>query len=220
MTPARARAVLKAPPGADRPALVRAYRAALKSTHPDLGGSDSGLREVVEAYRLLQGLAVAVEGRTGAARVQPGVHRLEITVAEALFGGEREVSIAGREFTVALPPGLRAGELLRFDGAVTVRIAVASDGGMALRGDDLWLEVASPLPAGRVEIDTPKGKRWIWVKPKAGSRTLVRLPGEGLPARAGRKAGDLFVRLKAPERPPERPARALLRRFSETWAAG
>jgi curved DNA-binding protein CbpA len=47
------RAVLGVPPGAPPDAVRRAYRRKLKEVHPDPGGSDEAVRQVVEAYRTL-----------------------------------------------------------------------------------------------------------------------------------------------------------------------
>jgi curved DNA-binding protein len=230
MTPKQARQVLNAPAGADEDALGRAFRAAVKAAHPDLGGDGDRLREVVEAHRLLKAVAV---GRIGCPATSPPCrprsperHPLEITVAEALFGGRRRVTIEGRTLDVKLPAGLRAGETLRLAGAgaggcdLRVRITIATNGGLAVRGDDIWVSAKAPLNyGGRLEIDTPRGRRAIWLTRKVGSKRLLRLNGEGLPARGDRPGGDLIVRLEASEAAVETPAREKLRRFAGNWAA-
>lgn len=231
MTPKQARLVLNAPAGADEDTLGKAYRAAVKSAHPDHGGDAERLREVVEAHRLLKGLAAgrirfppAVQPQPAAAT--PKRHSLEITVPEALFGGRRRVTLEGRTIEVKLPEGLRAGEVLRLSRAgpggsdLFLRISIAADPELAVRGDDLWLRAKAPLDyGGRLEIDTPRGRRAVWLTRKVGSKRLLRLGGEGLPARGQRLAGDLIVRLEAAEAPVETPAREMLRRFAGTWAA-
>jgi curved DNA-binding protein len=72
---------------------------------------------------------------------------------------------------------------------------------------------------GRVTVETPVGPRTLWVSRKAADRKLVRLPGEGLPATATRRRGDLFVRLAAGPDRAESAAKVLLRRFAAAWAA-
>ena len=54
----------------------------------------------------------------------------------------------------------------------------------------------------------------------AGERKLVRLVGQGLPARGQHRRGHLFLRL-APAKAgqADSAARALLRRFAAAWAA-
>ncbi len=81
----------------------------------------------------------------------------------------------------------------------------------AIRRDDLWLTVkVEPrvlTGGGRLELDTPLGRRTVWISRKAGARGLVRLPGQ-----------DLFIRLEA-QVPPDGPARSRLRQFAAAWAA-
>jgi curved DNA-binding protein len=235
MTPREARQVLNAPSGADEAALARAYRSAVKAAHPDHGGDAERLRQVIEAHRLLKSMArgrlsfppaATAQPRSAQARPTPVRHPIEISVAEALFGGRRRVTLEGRPLELRLPEGLRAGEVLRLARAsaegrdLYVRIAIAAEPDLAVRGDDLWLRAAAPANyGGRLEIDTPRGRRAVWLTRKVGSKRLLRLSGEGLPARGQRKAGDLIVRLEAPTAPAETPAREMLRRFAGTWAA-
>lgn len=239
MTPREARQVLNAPQGADEAAVARAYRAAVKAAHPDHGGDAESLRRVLEAHRLLKAMAKgrlsfppgpAPGPRADAHRAQaqrpPSRHSVEITVAEALFGGRRRIAVEGRAFELKLPEGLRAGEVLRLaraaaeGGDLYLRIAIASQPDLAVRGDDLWLRAEAPANwGGRLEIDTPRGRRAVWLSRKVGSKRLLRLSGEGLPARGERKAGDLIVRLEPVAAPAETPAREKLRRFAGTWAA-
>jgi len=240
MTPKQARQVLNAPTGADEAALGRAYRMAVKAAHPDHGGDAERLRQVIEAHRLLASMAKGRLGfppattarahqhgpRGAQPRPAPVRHPVEISVTEALFGGRRRVTLEGRSLELKLPEGLRAGEVLRLARAsgegrdLYVRIAIAAEPDLAVRGDDLWLRAAAPADyGGRLEIDTPRGRRAVWLTRKIGSKRLLRLSGEGLPARGQRKAGDLIVRLEAPAAPAETPAREMLRRFAGTWAA-
>jgi curved DNA-binding protein len=230
MTPKQAREVLNAPAGASENELGKAYRAAVKAAHPDRGGDAADLRRVIEAHGVLKAIARGRLGFPSEAKVPtrpaPRRHVLEISVQEALFGGRRRAAIAGRTLEVKLPEGLRAGETLRLAGAggdggdLLVRIAIPADPGLAVRGDDIWLSAVAPIGCGgRLEIDTPRGRRAVWLNRKVGSRRLVRLAGEGLPARDGRPAGDLIVRLEAASATAETPAREMLRRFAGAWAA-
>lgn len=229
--------MLNAPAGADAAAIARAYRTAVKTAHPDHGGDAERLGRVLEAHRLLQSMSSA-RGRiafpparterpeAASPRPSPARHPLEISVAEAILGGRRRVALAGRTLELKLPPGLRSGEVLRLARAADsghdlhVQITIAAGPGLAVRGDDLWLTASAPASlGGRLEIDTPRGRRAIWLTRKIGSKRLLRLAGEGLPARGDRKAGDLIVRLEPVEAPVETPARQKLREFAGTWAA-
>jgi curved DNA-binding protein len=94
---------------------------------------------------------------------------------------------------------------------------------MMVRGDDLWISVAvAPRTldeGGRIALDTPVGRRIVWLTKKAGERKLVRLVGQGLPARGSHAQGHIFLRLAPSAGQADSAARVLLRRFTAAWAA-
>jgi curved DNA-binding protein len=221
-----AREVLGVGPFFSAGELRRAFREAAKQAHPDRpGGGAERFRQVVEAYHRLQ----VVQG--GPDRIiQPPAPRppepteLRIDPLIALRGGSAEHVLGdGRRVRVKLPPGLRSGDTVRV-GASELAVVLTGSPEMMVRGDDLWISasVAPRLLAegGRVAVETPLGRRVVWLTKKAGERKLVRLQGQGLPARGAHRQGHLFVRL-APTRPghTDSAARTLLRRFAAAWAA-
>ncbi len=214
-----ARAVLGVDALASLHDIRQAFRDAAKRAHPDRPGGDAArFRQVLEAYRALQGEGLALAGP-----VAPLEAELAISPAEALLGGDHETRLAdGRLIRIRLPAGLRQGERLRAGGAV-LRIAIGPQGDTLVRGDDFWMtvKVAAHILAdgGRVAIETPLGRRIVWITRKAGERGLIRLEGEGLPARAAHAQGDLFLRPAADDVATESQARQKLRRFAAAWAA-
>jgi curved DNA-binding protein len=214
-----AHAILGLARGADPGETKKAFHAAAKLAHPDRpGGSAQRFREVVSAYRLLQSrplpaLIVA----------QSPVGLAEILALTAIMGGETWVTLSeGRRLKVRIPAGARHGERLKVGAADNLTIRILPDEAIQVRGSDVW--ITAPAPAlileagGRLSVDTALGTKVLWVSRAAAERRLVRLPGEGLPARAPFAGGSLFVRLAA--RPHEESsARALLRRFAAAWAA-
>jgi curved DNA-binding protein len=244
MTAEQARTILGVDAGADAGAVGRAYRSAVKQAHPDHGGDAERLGQVLEAHRLLIRLArvrsVFAARRAAAPAAStpapppspapaPQLVRLSIGLEEALFGAVRPVEAAGgRRLQVRLPAGVRAGEQLRLKGAgpggadVLVRVELKPEPGVSLKGADIWLEVHAParrLREGqKLEVDTPRGRRAFAAPKVIEAEALVRLKGEGLPARGRHPQGDLILRLTL--QPEPRPgARELLRRFSARWAA-
>jgi curved DNA-binding protein len=214
----RARAVLGVRGGLDEAALRAAFRTAVKAAHPDRPGGDAArLREVVEAYGLLKA-APAVEPPPLPAPAAP-VDTLEISPALAAAGGRAFARLAdGRRLAVDLPAGLRPGDKVRA-GEALLTVTVKGGDGLILRGDDLWLSAEIPHGAGgRLPVATPAGPREIWIGRRDIARGLVRLAGQGLPARGPHAAGDLIVTLKAPPPPPESGARSRLRAFQANWA--
>jgi len=162
--------------------------------------------------------------------VQPPARRpeqpnlLSVDPLTALQGGSVEHELAdGRRIRIHLPAGLRTGDAVR---AGDVRLSVVLGGGpkMMVRGDDLWLSVSvaptTLAQGGRIGLDTPLGRRIVWVTRKAGERGLVRIVGQGLPARGRHRQGDLFLRLApAATGQADSAARTLLRQFTAAWAA-
>lgn len=223
----RARAVLGIGPAATASDLRQAFREAAKLAHPDRDGGDAErFREVVEAYQLL-----SQAPPTGRIVQPPATVRnsaadsriLPITPMLALNGGVVLHQMAdGRGLKITLPAGLRSGDGLRA-GEDVFEIAVRGDGQIMVRGHDLWL--TAPLhphvlaQGGRVAVDTPVGRRVLWITRKAAERGLIRLPGQGLPARGPHPQGHLFLRLTEQVRATDTAAGALRRRFAAAWAA-
>lgn len=223
----RARAVLGVGPAASPAELRRAFREAAKRAHPDRPGGDAErFREAVEAYRLLSEPAPSdriIQPPATVRKAAPDDRTLPITPLLALNGGVVLRDTADRRsLKITLPAGLRTGDLLRAGGDM-FEIAVRGDGEIMVRGHDLW--VTTPLhphvlaQGGRVAVDTPLGRRVVWVTKKAGERGLVRLAGQGLPARGDHPQGHLFLRLTEQTRTTDTAARTLRRRFAAAWAA-
>ena len=234
MTAGQARELLGLPPGADAAALARAYRIAVKAAHPDLaGGDDERLRKVIEAHKVLKSLGEARMNFTPsppAREAKPATESfsLKVTLREALSGGRRRVTVAsGRALTVRLPKGLRSGDVLKLRGMgraradIAIRVDVEAGPGLEIRGDDLWLEVTASAdqlkPGARLEVDTPRGRRALKAPQGAAEGRLIRLKGQGLPARGRRPSGDLILKLTVV--PGEPASKKLLRRFMARWAA-
>jgi curved DNA-binding protein len=233
MSVKEARAILGLKPLATQGELRRAFREAAKAAHPDRPGGDAErFRKVVEAHHLLQSLKPSASASSRLNQPPVAVSRpgaatrgdtLSVPPLLAMTGGSLDHRLAdGRRIRIALPAGLRAGDRLRA-GGVEFEIAVRGDGQMMVRGDDLWITVAVEphmlAEGGRVALDTPLGRRVVWITRKAGERGLVRLVGQGLPARGRHRQGHLFLRLAPQERKTDTAARTLLRRFTAAWAA-
>ncbi|RAK57907.1 J domain-containing protein [Phenylobacterium deserti] len=226
MTLKDARKLLRVAAHASPAEVRRAFREAAKQAHPDRAGGDAErFRRVVAAYHLLQDAPVARDPFfQPPAPAAPRLGVLAIGPKLALHGGAVEHRLAdGRTIRINLPAGLRSGDAVRA-GDAELAVQVQGDGDMLVRGDDLWMtvKVAPRMLAegGRLAVETPLGRRIVWVTKKAGERGLVRLVGQGLPARGRHAQGHLFVRL-APKTAGETQsaARTLLRRFAAAWAA-
>lgn len=226
MTLSEARALLGVKAAATAADIRAAFRAKAKAAHPDAsGGAADDFRRIVAAYRQLEPAAHSLERAQGAAPSRPSyaTGELAITPLMAWGGGAVEHTAAdGKKLRIRLPVGLRNGDIVRA-GTERLAVTIRGQGGMIVRGDDLWITVSVPArtleEGGRVPVVTPIGRRILWVTKKAGERRLVRAPGLGLPARGRHPEGCLFVRLAPKHGPLDSAARNLLRRFTAAWAA-
>ncbi|MFL5298430.1 MAG: DnaJ domain-containing protein [Phenylobacterium sp.] len=220
-----ARELLGVGPLAGAGEIRRAFREAAKRAHPDRPeGDEQRFRRVVAAYHRLQ-----PPPHRGERIVQPPAPRapepaiLTLDPLVCLRGGSVEHTLAdGRRIRVRLPPGLRTGDVVRA-GEARLTIVLRGSPDMLVRGDDLWASVDVPprvlADGGRVALETPVGRRIVWLSKKAGERGLVRLVGQGLPARGQHPQGHLFLRLSPATGEAHSAARTLLRRFTAAWAA-
>lgn len=151
---------------------------------------------------------------------------IRISIVEAFRGAERLVRLnTGKTLKVRLPAGLQTGDAVRFGegGEHRLTIEVEPMPRAELKGADLWLTVGVSAEfsreGGRIELDTPLGPRKFWVSRTSAARGLYRVPGEGLPARSGREKGHLFMRFEPDASLNQSPAKSLLARFAQVWAA-
>ena len=224
LTPDEARAILGLPRDSGPEALMGAFRAAAKETHPDRPGGDAArFHEILCAYRLLQSLPRRRHAAAEETYAPAPVAYAEISPMTALLGGDAEAMLAdGRRVKVAVPAGARHGE--RVDvGDETVRLRIRAESAVQVRGSDLWITAEVPArvleEGGRAVVATPLGERTLWISGKVAERRLVRLEGEGLPARNGHPQGSLFIRLIPDTGAPEGVARTQLKKFAAAWAA-
>ena len=195
--------------------LQRAYRAAVKRVHPDRrGGNVQAFQTVVEAYEILR-----ASGSSQPAMGAPS--KVRITPTMALEGGEISVALsATASVQLPLPPGLREGDRIEL-GDRQVVVSIENKLNIMVRGDDVWMDVSVDLDTlpkiGRVGLETPLGRRVVWMTQHAHQRGLVKLTGQGLPARGLRQVGHLFLRLSADQVPSN--ARNLLAQVAANWAA-
>jgi curved DNA-binding protein len=224
LSPDEARAILGLAPDASPHDVIGAFRAAAKQSHPDRPGGDAvRFREILSAYHLLQSLP-----RTAPPIAPQTVARgfsafAEIGPMTALLGGEAEALLAdGRRMRLAVPAGARHGEVLQAAGE-KIKLRIRAETAIQVRGADLWVSAEAPArllaDGGRATVETPLGPKALWITGKIAERRLVRLEGQGLPARGDYPAGSLFIRLIPDSGAPESPARAQLKKFAAAWAA-
>jgi curved DNA-binding protein len=155
----------------------------------------------------------------GAPRPQRGsdqMYELSITLKEAAFGAEKQLSFPNGEKTekvmVKIPPGISTGKKLRIQGKgesgfsggqagdLFIQIKVLDDPVFKLEGHHLVVEkevTFSEAALGvKIEVPTLEGKN-LQVKVPSGTQPLskLRLKGYGLPLLGDKGKGDQFVKI-------------------------
>jgi curved DNA-binding protein len=200
-----ARRLLSVVIGASGEELRLAYRNALKIAHPDRGGTDEQLRDIVEAYRILTE-APTVSTRRRNARYDPPPAKLDINPVTAVVGGRTVTRLPdGRRVAITLPPGLRQGDRISLmDVVLTIHIKGRQE--MFVSGDDLCMLVKTTAQVlkegGRLQIKTPTGPRTVWIPKQPGHSGIVKIPGQGLPPNGRHQQGALILKL-VPEKGPK-----------------
>jgi curved DNA-binding protein len=165
---------------------------------------------------------------------------ITIGFKKAVLGGKARIRVARpdrdepQRLTVTIPPGLRDGQKIRLAGQglpgkhggppgdLLITVKVRHDPHFHRDGDDLTLTlpvtVGEAIRGATVEVPTLDGS--VRLKIPAGSQTgrRLRLKGKGVPARKGKKAGNLYVELQVVVPTPQR-VRADLERAIETLEA-
>jgi DnaJ-class molecular chaperone len=144
-------------------------------------------------------------------------YALSVDFLEAANGTRKRVTMPdGKTLEIAVPAGLRDGQVLRLKGQgrpgsggappgdALVEVSVRPHPLFERRGDDIHIELPISLSeavlGGRATAPTVSGQVQVTIPKGADSGKTLRLKGKGLPA-AGRH-GDQYIRLKIvlPER--------------------
>ena len=144
-------------------------------------------------------------------------HPIEVSLAEAYKGTEREIQLEGadartRKLTVKIPPGVKDGQRIRLAGQahagstgtdragdLFLQVRVKPDPRFTRDGDDLRMELPVALYeamlGAEVTVPTLKGRVSLRIPPETQNGRTIRLAGQGMP-RTGGGHGDLYVTVK------------------------
>jgi molecular chaperone DnaJ len=116
-----------------------------------------------------------------------------------------------RRGRVQIPAGVVDGKRIRLAGEgaagangkrgdLYLLVRVKSHPNFERQGDDLYTDVTIPFTiaalGGEVSVKTLNGERTLQVPPGVQSGQKMRIAGQGIPALGGKKAGDLYARIK------------------------
>ena len=148
------------------------------------------------------------EGATIRMRGGDRQYALTVDFLDAVNGARQRLELApGKSLDVAIPAGVRDGQILRLAGQggpglgggpagdALIEIRVAPHALFRREGDDILLDLPVTLSeavlGGRVTVPTPSGAVTMTVPPHSNTGTVLRLRGKGV---AGK--GDELVTLK------------------------
>jgi curved DNA-binding protein len=142
---------------------------------------------------------------------------LDLTLAEAYRGGKRKITLGdGRDYEVTIPRGVRDGQRIRLGGEggpgvgggppgdLLLRVRLLPDRRFRLDGANLETDLpVAPWEAAlgaEVPVRTLDGPVTVKVPPGSSCGRRLRLAGQGMPDRDGRR-GDLHavVRIMVPK---------------------
>lgn len=163
--------------------------------------------------------------------------RLTIPFLTAVLGGETSIELTRdggqrESLVVKIPPGTEPGARLRLKGRGEPGSRGAPSGDLIIEvdvdphpyfqreGRDLSVEVpigvAEAILGAKVEAPTLTGSKTLTIPPGSSTGQRLRLRGQGVPARAGKAEGDLYVTLKVVvPKSVDDASRDLIRQFAE-----
>ncbi len=215
----------------------RAYRSGAASGGGNAGGAGmpfdfnfEGGGAGVDFESILGEMFGAQAGRRRRGGPRPGGDletSLEVTLGDAVLGGERTIMVHGKRLSVKIPPGVETGSRIRLAGQgepgerggpagdLFVDLVVEEHPFVRRDGQDLFVDLPVTVKEAALgaEIKVPifGGSGHVTVRPGTQSGTKLRLRGKGVPGLKGGVGGDLYfvVQLKLPEHLTEAGKKAL-----------
>ena len=138
--------------------------------------------------------------------------RLTISLEEAFRGVQRMLSLGEETISITVPPGVKDGQVLRVKGKggkgrrggdsghLYLTVNIQPDPRFERKGDDLYLEIHTPLYkailGGDLTINTITGNVNIKIPKETQSGKSLRLKGLGMPVYLKKgESGSLFVKI-------------------------
>jgi len=165
-------------------------------------------------------------------RGQDQRYQLAVGFIEAVQGANRRLTLPdGRTLDVTIPAGLEDGQVLRLRGQgdagwngapagdALIEVGITPHAFLVREGDDIHLDLpvtASEAASGaKVAVPTPGGQVTLRIPHGSDTGRQLRLRGRGIPAHAGRPAGDLYVTLQIVLGTPDQALEDALRAYYE-----
>ncbi len=153
--------------------------------------------------------------------------RLEVSLHDAVLGGEQTIAVNGKRLSVKIPAGVETGSRIRLAGQgepgerggpagdLFVDLHVQPHPFVRREGQDLYVDLPVTIKEAALGADLKVpifgGSGVVTVRPGTQSGTKLRLRGKGVPGLKGTAPGDLYfvVQVKLPAEIPESAHKAL-----------
>jgi DnaJ-class molecular chaperone len=223
--------------GAERPerSYYRSHAEGRQGAKYATGGEEGGFppEDLEELFESFLGRGQRGRGGGGGFKMRGSDHSyaLSIDFLEAVNGARKRVTMAeGQTLDVTVPPGVEDGQVLRLrnqggdgvgggpSGDALIEIHVRPHALFRRVGDDIHVDLPITLKeavlGGRVTVPTVAGEVAMTLPKGSDTGKQMRLKGRGVPARAGKPAGNQYMTLKIVLGPQ---ADAALTEFAEGW---
>jgi DnaJ-class molecular chaperone len=152
---------------------------------------------------------------------------LEVSLGDAVLGGERPLVVNGRRLSVKIPAGIETGSRVRLAGQgepgerggpagdLFINLVVTEHPTVRREGQDLYADLPVTLKeasfGAEVRVPIFGGSGVVTLKPGTQSGTKLRLRGKGVPGLKGAAPGDLYfvVQVKLPPMADEQQKKAV-----------
>ncbi len=168
---------------------------------------------LAEMFRRGGGSAGSRAGPNMRMRGQDENYTLAVEFLDAIIGATRRLALPdGKHLDVRVPAGIEDGQVLRLKGQgqpglnggpagdALIEIRIIPHPVFRRDGSDIRLEVpvtvAEAVLGGKITVPTPTGNVSVTVPRHSDTGAQLRLRGKGVPAHAGKPAGDAYVTLK------------------------
>ncbi len=140
-------------------------------------------------------------------------YALSVAFLDTVTGATRTLTLPdGRTLDVRIPPGIEDGQVLRLKGQggpglnggppgdALIEVHAEPHPFFTREGDDIHVKLPITLKeavlGARITVPTPAGSVTMTVPKRSDTGTRLRLRSRGIPAHAGRPAGDEYVTLQ------------------------
>jgi DnaJ-class molecular chaperone len=144
------------------------------------------------------------------------VTTMEVSLSEAVLGGERTIQVGPKRLSVKIPQGVETGSRIRLTGQgepgerggppgdLYVDLEVTEHPHVRREGNDLYVDlpvtISEAINGAEVKVPIFGGSGVVTVRPGTQSGSKLRLRGKGVPGLKGAVHGDLYlvVQVKVP----------------------